>query len=105
MPLLFEFVSAGILLTHRVITPSEFLGPKLLPTVGNLRLCEKNFGENDEGSPIEYVNEGIQRIAQVYEEMEAKENFTSFVQEGVGHVLSDEMWEKTKRFFNKHLKF
>ena len=64
-----------------------------------------NFGENDEGSPIEYVNEGIQRIAQVYEEMKAKENFTSFVQEGVGHVLSDEMWEKTKRFFNKHLKF
>lgn len=64
-----------------------------------------NFGENDEGSPIEYVNEGIQRIAQVYEEMDAKENFTSFVQEGVGHVLSDEMWEKTKRFFNKHLKF
>ena len=51
------------------------------------------------------MNEGIQRIAKVYEEMDAKENFTSFVQEGVGHVLSDEMWEKTKRFFNKHLKF
>ena len=63
-----------------------------------------NFGKNDEGSPIHYVNEGIQRIAHVYEEMDAKENFSFFVQEGVGHVLSDEMWEQTKSFFKKHLK-
>jgi len=64
-----------------------------------------NFGDQDQGSPIKYVNQGIKRISKIYEEMNAGENFSAFVQKGVGHVLSDEMWDKTKAFFDKHLKF
>ena len=64
-----------------------------------------NFGDQDQGSPIRYVNRGIKRISKIYEEMNAGENFSAFVQKGIGHVLSDEMWDKTKAFFDKHLKF
>ena len=63
-----------------------------------------NFGDLDQGSPIRYVNRGIKRISKIYEEMNAGENFSAFVQKGIGHVLSDEMRDKTKAFFDKHLK-
>ena len=63
-----------------------------------------NFGEEDRGSPISFVEEGIERISKVYAEMRASENFSAFIDRGVGHVLSHEMWQKTKDFFNKHLK-
>ena len=63
-----------------------------------------NFGDQDQGSPIKYVNRGMEQISKIYEEMNAGENFSAFVQKGIGHVLSDEMWDKTKAFFDKHLK-
>ena len=63
-----------------------------------------NFGDLDQGSPIKYVNQGMEQISKIYEEMNAGENFSAFVQKGIGHVLSDEMWDKTKAFFDKHLK-
>ena len=46
----------------------------------------------------------MEQISKIYEEMNAGENFSAFVQKGVGHVLSEEMWDKTKAFFDKHLK-
>jgi len=68
------------------------------------RALHMNFGENDGGSPIEDVKRGVQVIAKAYQSQHAEENFTYFIEEGVGHVLSDEMWTCTKRFFEKHLK-
>lgn len=63
-----------------------------------------NLGELDTGSPIEEAKQGLQTIARSYESMHAQDNFTYYVQAGVGHVLSDEMWQKTLDTFNRHLK-
>jgi len=63
-----------------------------------------NFGELDEGSPIEEVREGVEIIRAFYERAGARDNFSVFIQPGVGHVLSEEMWERTKAWFARHLK-
>lgn len=63
-----------------------------------------NFGELDRGSPIGDVRDGIETIAAAYESMHAEQNFTSYIETGAGHVLSDEMWKRTKTFFERHLK-
>lgn len=67
------------------------------------RALHMNFGENDGGSPIPEVREGVKRIGKAYDEVGAAENFSYFIQEGVGHVLSDEMWQRTRDWFAKHL--
>jgi dienelactone hydrolase len=63
-----------------------------------------NFGEKDEGSPIEEVRSGVERIARAYESLHAEENFSYYIEAGTGHVLSDEMWKRTREWFAKHLK-
>ena len=63
-----------------------------------------NFGELDKGSPIDEVRAGIKRIANHYASMHAEKNFTSYIEEKSGHILSEKMWEKTKAVFNQHLK-
>ena len=63
-----------------------------------------NFGEKDGGSPIEFVREGVKTIANVYASMHAEKNFSYFIEEGVGHVLSDAMWQRTKDWFKQHLR-
>jgi len=63
-----------------------------------------NFGETDGGSPIDEVRKGIPIIARAYESMHAEAKFTHFIEEGVGHVLSPEMWRRTKECFAKYLK-
>ncbi len=63
-----------------------------------------NFGEKDAGSPIDFVREGIKTITNAYASMHAEKNFSAFIEEGVGHVLSDAMWQRTKDWFAKHLK-
>ena len=55
------------------------------------------------GSPIEEVREGVDIIAAAFAAAGATENFTAYVEEGAGHVLSDEMWSRTLAFFQKHL--
>ncbi|MCA9077415.1 MAG: dienelactone hydrolase family protein [Planctomycetaceae bacterium] len=67
------------------------------------RALHLNFGEHDSGSPIEFVREGVKVIQQSYESMHAEENFSYYIEEDSGHVLSDEMWRRTKAFFEKHL--
>lgn len=63
-----------------------------------------NFGELDGGSPIEDVRDGVKIIANNYATMHAKKNFTYYIEEGAGHVLSHKMWEKTLSHFQHHLK-
>lgn len=63
-----------------------------------------NFGETDGGSPIDEVRAGIQIIQRAYDGMHASANFSPFIQEQTGHVLSEEMWQRTKSWFEKHLR-
>ncbi|MGQ9505861.1 MAG: dienelactone hydrolase family protein [Thermogutta sp.] len=63
-----------------------------------------NFGELDGGSPIQEVREGIEIIRGFYRQAGAEENFRAFIQPGVGHILSPEMWELTRQWFAYHLK-
>lgn len=62
-----------------------------------------NFGETDGGSPIREVREAMQTIRRVYERMHAEDKFTSFIESGVGHVLSEAMWQRTRDHFAKYL--
>ncbi len=63
-----------------------------------------NFGEKDGGSPIEFVREGIKTIANAYASMHAEKNFSAFIEMGIGHVLSEAMWQRTKDWFSQHLR-
>ncbi|HSN22971.1 MAG TPA: hypothetical protein VLS45_02170, partial [Methylomicrobium sp.] len=68
------------------------------------RALHLNFGEKDTGSPIEFVKTGLTKIAEAYYKSGAPENFTSYIEPGAEHVLSDEMWKRVKECFAKHLK-
>jgi len=68
------------------------------------RALHLNFGELDGGSPIQEVREGVQRIARAYHEAGAAEQFSSWIEDGAGHVLSPEMWRRTREWFARHLK-
>ena len=63
-----------------------------------------NFGELDGGSPIDEVRRGVKIIANNYAAMNAETNFSYYIEEGAGHVLSPVMWDKTKSHFERHLK-
>ncbi len=62
-----------------------------------------NFGEKDGGSPIDEVRRGVEVIADAYGTMHAEDKFSHYVEEGSGHVLSDEMWKRTHAWFDQHL--
>jgi hypothetical protein len=68
------------------------------------RALHLNFGEKDGGSPIHEVRQGLKTIAAAYEAAGAAENFSHYIEEGSGHVLSDEMWRRTRDHFDKHLR-
>jgi dienelactone hydrolase len=68
------------------------------------RALHMNFGELDDGSPIQEVCEGVKTIARAYEQAGAAEQFSYYVEPGAGHVLSDEMWRRTRDWFHKHLR-
>lgn len=67
------------------------------------RALHLNFGETDSGSPIDEVRAGLKVIEQAYASMHAEDKFSSYIELGSGHVLSDEMWTRTKAWFAKHL--
>jgi dienelactone hydrolase len=67
------------------------------------RALHLNFGETDAGSPIDEVRQGIETIRHAYEATHSEENFSWFIEPGVGHVLSDAMWARVKGFFAKNL--
>lgn len=68
------------------------------------RALHLNIGETDSGSPIEEVRAGIETIRRAYEASHHEDRFTSFIEPGVGHVLSPAMWAQVREFFAKHLK-
>jgi dienelactone hydrolase len=68
------------------------------------RALHMNFGETDGGSPIDEVRNGLKIIANAYSAIHADDKFSYFIEPGVGHVLSEEMWRRTKDVFAKHLK-
>lgn len=63
-----------------------------------------NLGEHDSGSPIEEARQGVARITEAYRAQNAADNFSAYIEQGSGHVLSEEMWRRTRDFFAKHLK-
>lgn len=68
------------------------------------RALHLNLGEKDSGSPIESATRGIQRIAEVYRKAGVPDNFSFFIEQDTGHVLTDAMWNHVKACFDRHLK-
>lgn len=68
------------------------------------RALHLNFGESDEGSPIDEVRAGVERIADAYAAQNAASQFSSFIEPDTGHVLSPQMWERTRAVFAQHLR-
>jgi dienelactone hydrolase len=68
------------------------------------RALHLNFGEDDGGSPIQEVREGVAQIARAYADAGAADRFSYFIEPGVGHVLSDPMWRRTRECFARHLR-
>jgi hypothetical protein len=63
------------------------------------RRLHLNFGETDQGSPINEVRTGVKQIAEIYEKSNAAEQFSYYIEADTGHVLSDEMWRRTRNIF------
>ena len=67
------------------------------------RALHLNFGEKDDGSPIEEVRQGIETIAAAYKAAGAMDRFTWFIENNTGHVLSEAMWQRVRDVFAKYL--
>ena len=67
------------------------------------RAMHLNFGTDDSGSPISEVREAVETIAVRYAEAGAPDAFTWYIEEGAGHVLSEEMWRRTRQCLAHHL--
>ena len=63
------------------------------------RRLHLNFGETDQGSPIKEVRSGVKQIAEIYSKSNAAEQFSHYIEADTGHVLSDEMWRRTRDVF------
>ncbi len=63
-----------------------------------------NFGQQDKGSPIEEVRAGINLIANAYQQQNAAENFSPFIEPNTGHAFTDAMQQRTWQWFAKHLR-
>lgn len=68
------------------------------------RALHLNFGALDGGSPIKEVREGIKIIANAYQKADASEHFSWYIEDDVGHVLSEQMWSHARNWFRKYLK-
>jgi hypothetical protein len=67
------------------------------------RALHLNFGELDSGSPIDEVRAGLDVIARAYADQGGAEQFSWYIEAGAGHVLSPEMWQRTRDWFARHL--
>lgn len=68
------------------------------------RALHMNFGETDSGSPIDEVRNGLKIIGNAYSAIHADDKFSYFIEPGVGHELSAEMWRRTQDVFARHLR-
>jgi dienelactone hydrolase len=68
------------------------------------RRLHLNFGETDEGSPIQEVRQGVGTIARAYTAAGAKDQFTWYIEERSGHILSEQMWKLASDCFSKTLR-
>ena len=68
------------------------------------RALHMNFGETDGGSPIDEVQHGLKIIANAYSAVHADDKFSYFIEPGVGHELSAEMWRRARDVLAKHLR-
>ena len=62
-----------------------------------------NFGAEDVSSPIPEVQEGMDVIERAYADAGAAQNFSFFIEDGQGHVVSDAMWDRMRSKFLRHL--
>jgi len=68
------------------------------------RPLHMNFGELDGGSPIDEVRNGLKKITAAYAAADAPQNFSYFIENNTGHVLSPAMWQRTHTWFDRHLR-
>ena len=67
------------------------------------RALHLNLGELDGGSPIEEARAGAETIGRMYARAGAADSFSYYIEKGTGHVLSEEMWRRTREWFRRHL--
>jgi dienelactone hydrolase len=67
------------------------------------RALHMSFGELDGGSPIDEVRRGMKIVSDAYAAVHAEDKFSYYIEEGAGHVLSEEMWKRALAWFRKHL--
>jgi dienelactone hydrolase len=60
-------------------------------------------GDQDSGSPVDGVHAIESAVRPVYNLYTADKNFESIVYPGLGHVYTQEMWDKTVAFLTSHL--
>ena len=63
-----------------------------------------NFGEDDTDNPADAVRAGIELIARAYARQGVAERFTSFVEPGVGHRLTESMWAHARTALGTYLR-
>jgi dienelactone hydrolase len=68
------------------------------------RALHLNLGELDGGSPIEEARQGCQTIARAYQRAGVADQFSYFIEQQAGHVLSHAMWRRARDWFRKHLR-
>ncbi len=68
------------------------------------RALHINLGGRDGGSPIDEARAGVERIARIYAQAGAGENFSAFIEIDAGHVISDQMWVNSKKWIHQHLR-
>jgi dienelactone hydrolase len=62
-----------------------------------------SFGTEDRLNPVLDVRKAMESIEKAYEKYEDKDNFTYFIEENQGHLLSEQMWQHVKAKFLKCL--
>jgi dienelactone hydrolase len=67
------------------------------------RALHLNFGEQDAGSPIQEVRDGMKTIARGYHQAGVPQRFSYWIQPAVGHVLTEPMWQRVRDWFQTHL--
>lgn len=112
------FVGNCCLPTYRGIHREHLLHcfPNFIPGLGAIgdtpdvaaliapRRLHLNFGETDGGTPIEDVPWSLEIIERAYQSVHAEDKFSSYIEQGSGHVLSEEMWNRTRDAFAGELK-